>query len=568
MPDCPPVARDRGYPSMDIDVSKEATGVPMDNSARTCTHLKSVVFRFIASLVAVFLLFGPYISNSLRDLTRYLHMWQRKDMALLLGMICTLALVATLVDGLLRKLGRPTLVRFYHHLFVFALGAGVLANVAFYGAKSQGWHIGRTGMEMQTLWLALVAVVAYSFARPGSRLVSWCGRACLIVSPALPIVALQLLAAPVYPPAADPLAGASVLPVSSKDALAEKPPVYLFVFDEWSYERTFTDGTPGPAFPNLAELAARSAVFRDAHSPGEDTAWSMPALLFQTDLRPAMKNGRVGFDRDGRMVPTSELECLFSVVADRGYRRVIIGAFLPYAAWLGDQVDVCRSYCYYPRAEGTLGQAAIHGFNAVSYLTDPWSVLAHGKLQTRMNDRQILSVHERTRDDAFSVIRDLPAATFAVIHYVLPHEPFILNPDGSYRGPDESAWVRPNIEGYTRNLVCLDRLIGRFVQAMQDAERFDDALVIVTSDHSWRFDPARKSGKIDAPVTHVPLLVKLPGQRDSVSISDRFENRSLGSLIQWALGPQASPRRVEDFVRNQGGDSARLVARLNGGGSQ
>jgi len=48
---------------MDIDVSKEATGVPMDNSARTCTHLKSVVFRFIASLVAVFLLFGPYISN-------------------------------------------------------------------------------------------------------------------------------------------------------------------------------------------------------------------------------------------------------------------------------------------------------------------------------------------------------------------------------------------------------------------------------------------------------------------------------------------------------------------------
>jgi hypothetical protein len=230
---------------------------------------------------------------------------------------------------------------------------------------------------------------------------------------------------------------------------------------------------------------------------------------------------------------------------------VMVGAFLPYAAWLGDDVDVCRSYCYYPRAEGPAGGMVIHGFNAVSYLTDPWSVLACDKLKTRMKDRQILKVHERTREDICSVIRNQPAATFAVFHYVLPHEPFILNPDGQYRGPDESAWIRPNVEGYTRNLACLDRQIGAFVQVMREAGRFDDALVILTSDHSWRFDPDRKTGKLTAPVTHVPLLVKLPGQHESIVLSSRFETRDIGSLIRWALGPDAAPDRVAEFVRTR-----------------
>ncbi|HPD30273.1 MAG TPA: sulfatase-like hydrolase/transferase [Phycisphaerae bacterium] len=505
--------------------------------------------RFVASLMAVFILFGPYLSNSLGDLTRYLHMWQRSDMVLVLSIVVVLAALATLADGLLRKLARPTLMRLYHHLFVLVVGAGILANVAFYGDKSQGWRIGRTGMEMQTLWLILVAVVAYSFAKPASRLVFWCGRACLIASPVVPIVAFQLLAAPTYPLAADPLVSTSVVPASGGDAEVDRPPVYLFVFDEWSYERTFTEGAPKTAFPNLADLAARSVVFHDAHSPGEDTATSMPALLFQTNLRPVVKNGSVGFDRDGRVVPRSDLECLFSVVADQGYRRIMIGAFLPYQAWLGDQVDICRSYCYYPRADGMLSWVTIHGFNAVSYLTDPWSVLAYAKLKTRMNDRQILTVHERTRNDAFSVIRDQPAAAFAVIHYMLPHEPFILDPDGTYRGPDDSAWIRPNVEGYTRNLEGLDRLIGEFVQAMHGAGRFDDALVIVTSDHSWRFDPARKSGTIVTPVTHVPLLIKLPGQQTPVSISNRFETRRLGSLIRWVIASPPSPGQIESLVR-------------------
>jgi hypothetical protein len=520
----------------------------MNSVTRIWTSWQSVAARFVVATVAVFLLFSPYISNSLRDLTRYLYMWQRQDMAVLLGMIIALAVLATLIDGVMRRLGRPALTRLYHHWFVLVLGAGILANVAFYNARSAGWHIGRTGMEMQTLWLILAAIVAYSFARPTSRLVPWCRRACLIVSPAVPIVAFQLLTAPTYPKAADRLAPVPVVPVTDKAPAVRERPVYLFVFDEWSYERTFTEGSIPGSLSNLSALAAQSVVFHDAHSPGEDTARSMPGLLFQTGMRPTIRDGQVGFDRDARIAPTSKFDCLFNATGRLGYRRIMIGAFLPYAAWLGDQVDVCRSYCYYPEAESLVGRTAVHAFNVVSYLTDPWSVLACDKLRTRANDRQILKVHERASEDIFSVLRDQPAATFAVVHYLLPHEPFFLNPDGSYRGPDESAWVRSNTEGYMRNLACLDGFIGQIVQVMRESGRFDDALLIVTSDHSWRFDPARKTGKVKSPLTHVPLLVKLPGQHESVSVTERFETRTLGSLIRWGLGPDATPSGIDRWM--------------------
>lgn len=538
-------------------------------STRTWSAFRPTAVRFVVALATVFLLFGPYLSNSLRDLTLYLSMWQRGDMAVVLGMMVLLAALATGLDALFRRLDRPWLLRLYHHLFMVALGAGVLANIAFHFSRSEGWRIGRTGMEMQSLWLLLVAVAAYSFARPASPLVNWSARLCLIVSPGVPIVVFQLLTAPTYPLANDPLVPAPFIKAAaSSDAPGNDRPVYLFVFDEWSYERTFDAGAVSPNLPHLSEFARRATVFHDARSPGEDTAWSMPALLFQTHRRPAMKGGRLGFDCDDRMAPTSEFRCLFSATADRHYRRIMIGAFLPYAAWLGDQVDVCRSYCYYPRPEVAWARVLTHGFNVMSYLTDPWSVLVHDKLKTGMNDRQILRIYDRTTEDILAVIQNQPPATFAVFHYMLPHEPFILNPDGTYRGPDESAWVRPNVEGYTRNLACLDRAIGRFTQAMRDAGRFDEAMIIFTSDHSWRFDPARKAGKIAASITHVPLLVKLPGQQDSISISDRFENRNLGSFIGWALGPQASPRLINDFVKGQAGDAAALVATSNGGAAR
>jgi hypothetical protein len=87
----------------------------------------------------------------------------------------------------------------------------------------------------------------------------------------------------------------------------------------------------------------------------------------------------------------------------------------------------------------------------------------------------------------------------------------------------------------------LDHLIGRFIEAMKRAQRFDDALVILSSDHSWRQDPERKKGRDRVPVCHIPLIVKLPGQRRSLAVTTRFTHQSLGELIRYALTAGPDP---------------------------
>jgi len=56
--------------------------------------------------------------------------------------------------------------------------------------------------------------------------------------------------------------------------------------------------------------------------------------------------------------PASEFASLFSAFSDMGYETVMVGTYLPYAAWLDGQVDVCRSYSLYPLGDGLLERAA------------------------------------------------------------------------------------------------------------------------------------------------------------------------------------------------------------------
>jgi hypothetical protein len=129
----------------------------------------------------------------------------------------------------------------------------------------------------------------------------------------------------------------------------------------------------------------------------------------------------------------------------------------------------------------------------------------------------------------------------------VPHYPYIVNPDGRYRGAHPDAWNDADLAGYTRNLAYADKLLGEFVDAMRRADRFDDALIIVTSDHTWRRDPDRTGEVARDSITHVPLVVKLPGQRTAADVHGRFDHWRLGEVIKFALsrsGPAGELDRV------------------------
>jgi hypothetical protein len=93
-------------------------------------------------------------------------------------------------------------------------------------------------------------------------------------------------------------------------------------------------------------------------------------------------------------------------------------------------------------------------------------------------------------------------------------------------------------DDYRLNLRHLDRVVGHFVDTLRAAGRFDDALIIVTSDHSWRTDPTLANPAAADLVRHVPLLIKTPGQSDARTIDAPFDGRSLGPIIDLAMKGQ------------------------------
>lgn len=511
----------------------------------------SLIKQFLAVLVVVFLLFSPYISRLMVPETRRCQMWQPSDPYVLVGTIVIIALASVIIGQLVRMAKRPLLNRFVSHLFVIAFGAGLLANLWYNMDRPVGYRISQFGMEMRTIWLVLFVVVGYSIARPASKLVLRCQQVCFITFPVMLIVLGQLFCMPTHPSSRDPLPDAPesnhIMPVKLSGMTDGNSPVYLFIFDAWSYSRSMENGEIKTDFRNLHELSQQSIIFQDAHSPADRTSRSIPRLLYQTDDPVMESDGRMGFRRNGEFVNSRDCKSIYSIVADRHYRTFLVGFTLPYPLWLGDNVDVCRTYCRYARGNTLLTNIGAHAFEAAYYWTDPWSSFLYKKLKPRIADAPILKGYRDMKNDILNVISHQPSNTFAVFHYPLPHYPYIVDKEGDYLGPDGALWYSDSVEGYQRNLACMDRQAGEFIAAMKKTGKFDNALIIMTGDHTWRYDPAHKENADENYLTHVPLIVKLPNQRRALSIDSRYETYKLGQLIAQVLN-NTEPEGVRQLV--------------------
>jgi len=513
----------------------------------------SLMLRCLAASTVAFLWFAPFLSKFFDERNRCYARWEVSDALVVLAVPILLALVCVGASELIRQVGRPILNRMTDHLFVMALGGGLLTVFFFqakdwlywFSCKLESFSINPPAKHVytDTAWMLLIVVVVYSFARSNSKLVSRSRRVCMILSPLVAILAGQLLVQRTYPLRMDPLVVASpqlltgdidhtsVKLCASRESLR---PIYLFVFDEWSHNRTFCNNELNPILPNLVEFAQQSLVFTDAHSPGPKAVLSLPGILFQTDLPPLMRYPEMGFERDGQFVPASAFDSIFSCVADRHYHSVMLGFAYPSGLWLGDTIDCCRVYNYTPKGRNIAETMLMQAFSATRQMSGPWFSSFCKTFDSRYKLKYYLGLLQGLEQDVCETLTRSPRNTFAIIHYMLPHEPFLFNEDGSILWP---AWAmnEDSVKNYRANLACLDRHIGRFIDLMKKAGTFDDALIIMTSDHTWKEDPLRRHVLNPAPATHVPLFIKIPGQTQSATITDRYELYRLKPLIEFAL---------------------------------
>lgn len=165
------------------------------------------------------------------------------------------------------------------------------------------------------------------------------------------------------------------------------------------------------------------------------------------------------------------------------------------------------------------------------------------------------------------------SATLDFLHTLLPHGPYEYLSDGSaysaaIEGRTRGAWTDNEYvmgiayQRYLQQLGYVDALVGQMIARLKAVGKYDDAMIILTSDHGITFSPGalprEPIGENAVAIYNVPLLIKVPGQTEGV-VSERIVSNAevlatitdvLGESPPWDVdGTSALRAKVSDIVQ-------------------
>ena len=297
----------------------------------------------------------------------------------------------------------------------------------------------------------------------------------------------------------------------------------VILLDELSYGAVFRNGQP--SLPGLATLAGSARVYHRASAPAMATQPSVASYL--SDLPPA----RVSFvddtpmfirDDGGRTPLRNELthRGLFREAKRLGYATEVFGWYFPYCEELGEMADTCRSFSMYNAGTLTRGFAPLESLVTVANLWPyqwptglfkrPAAVWLHGAELAELR--------------RLAATTPGPGPVLRWIHFNVPHRPWLEG--NGWFGADAFA---PNPRRYEQQLAQVDRAVTSALDGLRAAGRYDDATIVLTSDHGAR------DGLRPESLLWVPLIVHAPGQSQREDVgSDVDVRRVLNDIFSVA----------------------------------
>ncbi|HEY3012917.1 MAG TPA: sulfatase-like hydrolase/transferase [Gemmatimonadales bacterium] len=456
----------------------------------------------------------------------YFH-WQRADT---LALIVSLLAVALLLYLIVTMVRRASWGRVLLPWLTIVLIADILVGYVGSG-KTEGRFAAFTAA-----WALVAAIGCYAASRFGPSFFERGTTILAALAWLAPISVVQMLLWKSW----------DLRPAIHRDvshaAAANHTPVFLFLFDEWSYQRSYDGHELRPFFRNLRQLASHSLEFMDAHSQGGTTHQSIPRLIFQREGILQPKNGFAVWKQGHSTVPSAKLPSIFAAARARGYQTSLIGFYFPYRTVLGDQVDRIVHQTYAPKGQHlSRAMVSVAAWN-LHFLADPLSQLLWQRWYARTVSENWFRMNHTWRSAVRDLVRRSDTNMFAMVHWPLPHGPFVLNEDGTYRGPFRASRMWGTPADYQRHLAFLDLVLGEALAELETAGLLDRALVIVTSDHSWKLEPDSSLRAAPSARTWVPLIVKLPHQRVGYQVPGRFCHGQLGALLQRVMDTTLTER--------------------------
>ena len=319
--------------------------------------------------------------------------------------------------------------------------------------------------------------------------------------------------------------------------IGEAPPVVFVIFDEFPLNSLLdeNDEIDAGRYPHFSALAADSHWFRQTTTVSSQTMWAVPAIV----------SGIYPFERGA--VPTRRYypDNLFTVLSER-YEMTVFGRFLQLCP-----ADRCIHDLAVPEesvsrlvADSTIVLAHIllpaPFTRHLPTIVGDWVGFARARERRGLDGNVVPNRREAEFERFLALLENGRDAHVYFLHTLLPHMPFEYVPSGRrYRAPDHQgqdvdgsklfeATDRGLVDAvYQRHLLqvgFVDRLIGRLMARLREQDMYDDALIIVTSDHGASYVPGLpRRTLIDAnasDIALVPLFIKVPGQQAGV-VSDR-----------------------------------------------
>lgn len=301
-------------------------------------------------------------------------------------------------------------------------------------------------------------------------------------------------------------------PETAPAAASERPHIVLIVLDAARADHFGVYGYDRDTTPAIDRLAAEALVFDNAVAECSYTLCSMPSLLTGLSF---VQHGMV----EKELILREEVTTVAETLREAGYLTV---------GFTGN-----------PNNSSVTGTD--QGFEEFHEI---WK--AHPRFITRRVLRRLKALGVRQRP------------LFLMLHYVPPHEPYAPDPDfdvfgdPGYGGPvtSDREFTRAvyamdvTLDGddlaemvslYDGNLRMGDASVGRVLAYLRKAGVYDDALVIVTSDHGEAFLEHGRVGHnstVYGEMVRVPLIVKLPA-----AWKERAEGVDLGRLVTLADVP-------------------------------
>jgi hypothetical protein len=335
----------------------------------------------------------------------------------------------------------------------------------------------------------------------------------------------------------DPNIASLVWPPHEDERIAIPPgpktPIVFVVFDQFPLATLLgSDGSiDARTYPGFGELARQSTWFRNATTVGELTTWALPPLVSGVYASADRLPSAAGYPRNlftmlGRAYAMEVFEPITTLCPDAICRPSAGGRRAELVPMLVD-AGVVLLHRVAPRALA----------GGLPSVTENW----RGFVEANGFQRRWGAAREEDRRailDAFlqSMARSKPASTLYFLHALLPHEPYEYLPSGKAMGyrrlpgiafgrwpPDE--W--PVVQAYSRHLLqaaFVDRFVQRLLDRLRAEGLFDEALIVVTSDHGVSFVPGRGvkglSPATAAGIAPIPLFIKRPFQRAG-EVNDR-----------------------------------------------